>query len=53
MDFRNKYKCAYDIRYLCFDQQVDDLIKEREDKKIQEAIKEASEVAFFTALVRC
>ena len=32
---------------------VDDLIKEREDQKIQETAKEASEVAFFTALVRC
>merc|ERR1712008_583292 len=30
---------------------VDDLIKEREDKKIQVAAKEASEVAFFTAFV--
>jgi len=30
---------------------VDDLIKEREDQKIQVAAKEASEVAFFTALV--
>ena len=49
----NKYKYAYDISYLCFDQQVDDLIKEREDQKIQETAKEASELAFFTALVRC